>query len=173
MRIIRVDPRSSPSSGNRATLSVNVDVANGTFWQSSRLLDAMVASCDLRTPQDLIALSYKALSNWDKALLKKDLKRFRHLEVEAHHRGKDRHGRATVDVYKIDRFVPQTAYDRQMEKQQRDQNGNVISTRRITIAQYFKEGYNIKLQHGLPLVKTTKGEHIRATLLYSNRTHAN
>ena len=125
--------------GGKARLSVNIDVANGTFWTETALHTAAVLLTGRRDPSDLI----NALRQGEKGRSGQDLKKMRKLHVVAKHRG------GQEDYFVIDRFVYQSARDAKFEK-----DGKMVS-----IYDHFAKTYNVRLQFPeLPLVKATKGK---------------
>jgi eukaryotic translation initiation factor 2C len=134
MRIVHTGP------GNQGRLSINIDVANGTFWTESPLLNAAVALTGKRDPNDLLVTLQK---QGEKGRAATDLKKMRKLHVVTKHRG-----RSELDKYVIDKFNYVSARDMKFE-----QDGKMIS-----IYDYFMKKFNIRLQFpDLPLVKVTKG----------------
>lgn len=124
---------------NKARLSVNVDVANGTFWTESPLHIAAVAITGRRDVPDLIA----GLRQGEKSRAAIEMKKMRKLHVVAKHRG------GKLDYYVIDRFHFQSARDYKFEK-----DGKSVS-----VYDYFAKEFNVRLQFPeLPLVKMTKGK---------------
>ena len=124
------------SASSRAHLSVNVDVANGTFWTESALHDAAVALAGRRDVSDLV----NALKHGSESSAGRALKKMRKLHVVSSH----------VRIsYVIDRLVFQSARDYKFDK-----DGKMTS-----IYDYFAQQYNYRLKHPeLPLVKMTKGK---------------
>ncbi|TKA80235.1 hypothetical protein B0A55_04157 [Friedmanniomyces simplex] len=126
--------------GKQACLTINVDVANGTFWKELPVHQAAMQLTGRRDINDLI----NALKQGEGSRTAQDLKKMRKLHVVAKHRGKD-----TVDDYVIDRFVYKGARDHKFDK-----DGKMIS-----VYDHFASTYNIRLQFpDLPLVKMTKGK---------------
>lgn len=128
-------------AGLPASLSVVVDVANGTFWTSQPLTQAASYLTGRGNISDLV----NSLRQGDRGPVAEALrKRMKNLRVLAKHRGKGR-----VDEYVIDRFVYQSARDYRFEK-----DGKLVS-----LYEYYVKQYNIRLQYpDLPLVKMTKGK---------------
>ena len=65
-------------------LSVNVDVANGTFWRSQELSRAISQAFNCQ-PAQFAATFKNSLRDWRGSLLKKDLRRFKRVGVSATH----------------------------------------------------------------------------------------
>ncbi|KAK3109735.1 Protein argonaute, partial [Teratosphaeriaceae sp. CCFEE 6253] len=125
----------------QACLTVNVDVANGTFWKELPVHLAAVQLTGCRDANDLA----QALKQGEKSRRGMDLKKMRKLHVTAKHRGKD-----TIDDYVIDRFVFQSARDFKFERE---------PGKWISVYDFFATQYNIRLSYpDLPLAKMTKGK---------------
>ncbi|PIA98245.1 Protein argonaute [Cercospora beticola] len=127
-------------------LSVNMDVANGTFWQAIPLVQAAVLFCGARDPADLAAQLNRG---GEKGLKGKQLKRMRKLHVMAKHRGK-----AELDEYVIDSFIYISPKDYKV--QVTDPSGKEVE---MTLYSFFMKKYSVTINYsGLPLVKMTKGK---------------
>ncbi|KAK4999709.1 Protein argonaute [Elasticomyces elasticus] len=131
-------------------LSVNVDVANGTFWTASLLHVAARELCRARDEAALI----NALrpTNTPKGLRDSAafalLKRFRKLRVICKHRGAQHR-----DEHVIDKFLPQNA--REYEFELHDKATNTRS--KTSLYNYFSLKYSIRLEFpDLPVFRTTK-----------------
>ena len=134
MRIVHTGP------GNQGRLSINIDVANGTFWTESPLLNAAVALTGRKDPNDLLVTLQKQGEHGRTAT---DLKKMRKLHVVAKHRGGSEY-----DNYVIEKFIYKGARDMKFEK-----DGKLTS-----VYDYFAKNFNIRLSYpDLPLVKMTKG----------------
>ncbi|KAI8939451.1 hypothetical protein NX059_003228 [Plenodomus lindquistii] len=122
-------------------LSVNVDVANGTFWRAQKLTKAVTDAFGC-TGQQFAATFKNSLRDWKNSVLKKDLRRFRKVGVTATH--------VTPHTqWTIDEFV---AYDVNTAKFPDPDD----RTKSISVAQYFKTKYNMNVMPGVPVVKMTK-----------------
>ena len=134
MRIVHGGPSA------KARLSINVDVANGTFWTESTVSNAALA---LTGKRDMNDLTNALRSQGDKGRAGQDLRKMRKLHVVANHRG------GAEDKYVIEKFVYTGARDHKFEK-----DGHMVS-----IYDYFAKSFNIRLQFpDLPLCKMTKGK---------------
>ncbi|KIV99831.1 uncharacterized protein PV09_08501 [Verruconis gallopava] len=134
-------------------LSVNVDVANGTFFMQMDLIDCATQVCRARNVDDFRSMFEKSRGNWHKSNMYKFLKSFTHVSVLKKY---DVQGRKEVKVYK---FLPKDPYEAQFKKEERDNQGNVIASRTVSIAEYFKQKYNLSCKRGLPVVELSrKGE---------------
>lgn len=126
--------------GASARLSINIDVANGTFWTESTVTNAALALTGRRDMNDLITA---LRSQGEKGFAGQTLKKMRKLHVVASHRG------GAKDKYVIERFVYQGARDVKFEK-----DGKTIS-----VYDYFAKEFNLRLQFpDLPLCKMTRGK---------------
>ncbi|KAJ4348243.1 Protein argonaute [Didymosphaeria variabile] len=121
-------------------LTVNVDVANGTFWRSQPLGRALTQSFGNCTPQQFAARFQEAQRNWSHHMLKKDLRRFKRVGVTATH--------VTPHVqYTIEEFANKDVNEATFK----DKDGI-----ELTLRQYFQKKYNLNLMTGVPVVKMTK-----------------
>ena len=122
-----------------AKLSINLDVANGTFWIESQLHVAALALTGRRDFNDLVLGARQG----EKGSTGQALRKLRKLHVTAQHRG------GTIDAFVIDRLIYQSAREYKFEK----------DGQKISIYDYFARTYNVRLQHPeLPLVKMTRGK---------------
>jgi eukaryotic translation initiation factor 2C len=123
------------------SLSVNVDVANGTFWRSQELTRAVGQVFNCGPPQ--FAASFKAaLRDWKGSMLKKDLRKFKRVGVST------THTKPPVQ-WTIDEFVPMDATAATFP----DPDDR---SKKISVARYFKKKYNINCTVGIPVVRMTK-----------------
>ncbi|KAF2444106.1 eukaryotic translation initiation factor 2C 2 [Karstenula rhodostoma CBS 690.94] len=120
-------------------LTVNVDVANGTFWRAQELGRALTQSFNLSAPQ-FAARFQREQSDWRNSPLKKDLRRFKRVGVSATH--VTPHTQYTIEEF-TDKDVNQATFT--------DKDSNTI-----TLREYFYKKYNITLMTGVPVVKMTK-----------------
>jgi eukaryotic translation initiation factor 2C len=126
-------------------LSVNVDVANGTFFNSGPLQLVAQNLIGARSTNDLI----QACRQGEHSRAGKGLKRLRKLHVTAHHRG------GTEDAYVIDRISHQSAKDSKFTALDEKTNKEYTTT----VYDYFLKKFNVRLQYpDLPVVKMTKGK---------------
>jgi eukaryotic translation initiation factor 2C len=124
---------------NSARLSINVDVANGTFWTESLLHNTAVKLTGRRDVNDLVISLQRGGESSREG---KALKKLRKLHVIAHHR------RGEVDEYVVEKLIYKSAKDAKFEK-----DGKMVS-----IYDYFAKEFNVRLQYpDLPLVKATRG----------------
>ncbi|WPG97800.1 Hypothetical protein R9X50_00058100 [Acrodontium crateriforme] len=123
-------------------LSVNIDVANGTFYKQQPLVLAAQQMTGARDVNDLIA----QLKKGPNSPAASAMKRLRKCHVTASHRGaKSKAG--TLDEYVIGNILYKSAKDHFFVK----------DGKKISVAQYFAAEYNIRLQHpDLPLIETAK-----------------
>jgi len=129
--------------GQPARLTVNLDVANGTFWTEQPL---HLACVQLTGRTDVPGLIAALRQGGDNSRAGQEIrKRMRKLHVVAKHRKQG--NMKTVDDYVIERFIYQSARDHKFEK-----DGKMIS-----VYDYFVKEHNVRLQFpDLPLVKMTK-----------------
>ncbi|CAI6339047.1 unnamed protein product [Periconia digitata] len=120
------------------SLSVNVDVANGTFWRPQELGRALLQAFNCTQPQ-LAQRFREAKQDWKKSTFRRDLRRFKHVGITSIH--------GTPQQWTIDEFVPMDVNDAKFE----DPDG-----RQISLMQYFQQKYGKNLAPGFPVVKVTK-----------------
>lgn len=123
------------------SLSVNVDVANGTFWRAQELTRAVgqVFNC---SPQQFQTRFKQARSDWRNSHLKKDLRVFKRVGVSTTHL------KGEQAMWTIDDFEPRDASEVSFSDPD-DRSKN------ITIARYFKQKYNVNCMPGQsPLPKS-------------------
>ncbi|KAK5114285.1 hypothetical protein LTR62_002536 [Meristemomyces frigidus] len=140
--------RIAHKGGNVACLSINVDVANGTFWKQLTLPIAAVQLCGSRDANDLSYSLRQGVKDGVKVGPQsrhfQALKKMSKLHVEAKHRNQKE-----TDKYVIERFLTQNSREYKFEK-----DGKMVS-----VYDYFARTYNIRLQYpDLPVVKMTKGK---------------
>ncbi|KAH7394184.1 Piwi domain-containing protein [Phaeosphaeria sp. MPI-PUGE-AT-0046c] len=123
------------------SLSVNVDVANGTFWRAQELTRAIgqVFNC---SPQQFVQRFNQARGNWNKSQLKVDLKVFNRVGVSNTHTNPP--VKWTIDGFEP-RDATQVTFPDPADRSQQ-----------ITIARYFKQKYNVNCMPGIPVVRMTK-----------------
>jgi eukaryotic translation initiation factor 2C len=126
----------------KASLSINVDVANGTFWRAQELTRAVqqVFGCNL--PQFIQRVT-TAKADWKNSHMKRDLGRFKRVGVTAFH------NQNALTQWTIAEIVPKDCYEASFPDP--DSPG-----RNISLFQYYRTKYNITLSKGLPVVKVTK-----------------
>lgn len=137
--------------GRPACLSVNVDVANTTFWIASPLhivASQLLGSRDI--PSMVAAMRPKGNQGVSPALTM--LNALRRVRVTATYRSKAM-GAKEPDEFVIDKFLPIRARDKTFTA--RDKNGKEYPT---NVEEYMTSKYQTRLQYpDLPLVKMTKG----------------
>lgn len=123
------------------SLSVNVDVANGTFWRAQELTRAIgqVFNC---TPQQFVQRFRQACGDWRRSTLKQDLKVFNRVGVSSTHT-------TPPTQWTIEGFEPRDATQVTFPDP-------ADRSKQITIARYFKQKYNVTCMPGIPVVKMTK-----------------
>ncbi|KAF2087202.1 Piwi-domain-containing protein [Saccharata proteae CBS 121410] len=141
----------------KPSLSVNVDVANGTFFTTYNLRDSCCHM--LGTNPEEFNYTWQKLRDdlhWERSSMKKALQRFAKVGIYVLHRGKDDDPADPHPTFVIDKIIPVTAEQHRFEVTTRDNNGEVLKREWVTMREYFKRKYNLVLQSGLPLVKMTK-----------------
>ncbi|KAH3910556.1 hypothetical protein HBI56_202860 [Parastagonospora nodorum] len=123
------------------SLSVNVDVANGTFWRAQELTRAVgqVFNC---SPPQFQQRFKEACRDWRGSHMKKDLRVLRRVGVSTTHLKEP--VQWTIDDF-VDMDVNQASFPDPDD-----------SSKKITIAKYFKTKYNITCMPGIPVVRMTK-----------------
>jgi eukaryotic translation initiation factor 2C len=117
------------------SLSVNVDVANGTFWRSQELTRAVgqVFNCN---PAQFAARFRQAKANWKMSQLKKDLRVFRRVGVSTTHTKEP-------TQWTIEDFVDMDANEAKFPDPDDRTGGKTIS-----VATYFQKKYSITVLQG-------------------------
>lgn len=160
---------------SQKSLSVNVDVANGTFWRSQELArvssNPNCSSLEYYTdspqaigqifgisPPQFIQRFKEAKRDWRRSMMKRDLGALRRVGVTATHT-------TPPTQWTIDEIVPMDALEAKFADPD-DRRFDVPDKQRkqISVAAYFKAKYNMVLQAGLPVVKMTKK--IRGSAVY-------
>ncbi|GME33790.1 Eukaryotic translation initiation factor 2 [Neofusicoccum parvum] len=140
--------RIATNPNNRPCLTVNVDVANGTFFQESSLHDACMQMLNIPNAQAFHTSFQSALRNWDKSVMKTNLKRLSKVRVFVNHRLDNETGEPPV--FMIEKIMSRTPQDHRIEIRDGEKR------EWLTVADYFRRKYQIVLKAGLPLVKMTK-----------------
>lgn len=125
----------------KKSLSINVDVANGTFWRAQELTRAIGQAFGC-TPPQFSVLFKAALKDWNKSILKRDLRKFKKVGVSTLHTKEP-------TQWTIDEFV-------NMDASMATFPDPEDRTRRISVAQYFKQKYKVICIPNVPVVKMTK-----------------
>ncbi|KAF1843981.1 eukaryotic translation initiation factor 2C 2 [Cucurbitaria berberidis CBS 394.84] len=131
------------------SLSVNVDVANGTFWRAQELTRAIgqVFNC---TPPQFSQRFKEAKRDWKNSILKKDLRRFKRVGVSTTHT-------KTPTQWTIDEFVNMDANEATFpDPDDRQPDVDPRRLRQISVSSYFRQKYNINCMPGVPVVRMTK-----------------
>lgn len=127
-----------------ALLSVNVDVANGTFFCKMDLIDHIKAQLNAKDDAD-VQRQFRDARNektgFKNSAFFKKLKPLQKLKVEAKHREAE---------FTIKRFV-----DKDPTEHKFDKDGKQVS-----VARYFQLVYNKSIRSGFPLVETNRGEYL-------------
>jgi eukaryotic translation initiation factor 2C len=115
------------------SLSVNVDVANGTFWRAQELTRAVgqIFNC---SPQQFQMRFKEARRDWRGSHLKKDLRALRRVGVSTTHLKEP--ARWTIDDFEnLD--VNEASFSDPDDR-----------SKKITVAKYFKTKYNVTCMPG-------------------------
>lgn len=140
-----------------AKLSVNVDVANTTFWAAQSL---PVVAMNLCNKNDIPTLIHSMKPPPDKSQSKDFmmLRRLRRLRVSCEHRNLNTDKIvADPDRYIIERFENRPATEIQFDYE----NPVTKKPEKISVARYMQIRYNKRIQWtGLPMMVTTKGSYI-------------
>ncbi|GAB7357459.1 hypothetical protein MBLNU459_g0002t1 [Dothideomycetes sp. NU459] len=137
-----------------SSLTVNVDVANGTFWTAGPLWQTVIAVARLRGEAEIgNILSDRARNQFN------ELKRLRKLHVYCNHRkSKNKDGTRCRDEYVIDRFLNKDATTHMLDMKDRPQ---------VSVAQYFLDTHNMRLRNPKwPVIQMTKKAVLPLELLY-------
>jgi eukaryotic translation initiation factor 2C len=132
------------------SLSVNVDVANGTFWRTQDLLRAVTQVFNIHDDNQFSSRWLEAKRDWKKSQLRKDLARFNRIQVTAFHT-------TPGQQWTIDKITQLDASEAKMpDPDDRRPGVEPKNLRQISLLQYFRSKYNINLRPKLPMVKMTK-----------------
>ncbi|KAH6511572.1 hypothetical protein HBI81_243350 [Parastagonospora nodorum] len=125
----------------KRSLSINVDVANGAFWRAQELMHVVrqIFNC---TPSQLQQRFKEACRDWRGSQMKKALHVLRRVGVSTTHLNEP--VQWTIDDF-VDMDVNQASFPDPDD-----------SSKKITIATYFKGKYNIICMPGIPVVRMTK-----------------
>jgi eukaryotic translation initiation factor 2C len=148
------------------SLSINVDVANCTFYCDGPLTEIARRFLGVATIADMSAEYIKAAKpyqnnresdqKWRNSRMYQVFKRLRKVKISyVHHKPKDGQ---KPEEYMIETILQKDPTEHKFSQEQKDPQGNVISKKEVTVAAYFKQKYGWTAQHVLPLVKTTKGD---------------
>ncbi|EON65194.1 hypothetical protein W97_04431 [Coniosporium apollinis CBS 100218] len=135
-------------------LSVNVDVANGTFYTESKLHDAVVNFCNKRDLADFAAefARQRRENRWRGGPLQTSLKRLLKVGVRVEYRNQ----KGGPQDFIISRFVDKTPSEAKFKIEERDENGDVTSSRETNVLEYYRNKYEVILNNNLPVVEMTK-----------------
>lgn len=133
-------------------LSINVDVANGTFFTAMPVLQMARELCRARTDQELSQMFKNTKKNWHGSPMHRFLNSLKHVTVlKKHMPAKDGN---SAPEFKIHRFVNKDPYEVTFTL---DKEANT----KTTVAAYFKKQYNITCMKDVPCIELTKkGEHV-------------
>jgi eukaryotic translation initiation factor 2C len=135
---------------HKKSLSINVDVANGTFWRSQELIKAVLAAFGFSAPQlQQRFKDAKSDATWKKSYLRKDLARFKRVGVTATHNPK------APTQWTIEQFVNKDCHEAQVPDPD-DHNPVENLRRKVSLYDYYKKKYGVTLMPGVPVVQMTK-----------------
>lgn len=128
------------------TLSINIDVANGTFFNHTQFHILAQKMVNARDTNDLIQL----LRQGERGRGAQGLKKLRRLHVTARHRGRE-----VFDKYVVDKVLfGVSARDHKFQTE--DPNGKEVT---VNVQQYFLNKFNVRLVYpDLPVIKMTRGK---------------
>jgi len=133
-----------------ATLSVNMDVANGTFLSKMDLFDLVKIFAMARDDAELMNMFHNGTKDgqhkWKYSTLYQRIKVLQKIKVVAKHRAGE---------YTIKRFAPVDCTGHSFEK----------DGQKITVLQYFRRQYGRNVLTDIPLVETTKNEFLPMDVL--------
>ncbi|TID14019.1 Piwi-domain-containing protein [Venturia nashicola] len=146
-------------------LSINVDVANGTFFTAMPVLQMAQELCRGNSTNEVSMLFNRSKANWHSSPLHRFLKALKHVTVlKKHMRGKDGN---PAPEFKIHRFLDKDPYEITFDV---DKEAKTKST----VAAYFKKQYNITCLRDMPCIELTKkGEYapIETLLIPQNQRY--
>jgi eukaryotic translation initiation factor 2C len=139
---------------NGPALSVNVDVANGTFFTTMPLPDMARELTRARNVQDLSNMFVQAKRNWHTSSMYRMLKCLTHVTViKRHMPGKNGEN---APEFKIHRFHKKDPWEVTFKEKTFDAAGNQTGEKTVTVAEYFMRKYQIQCARNLPTVELTK-----------------
>ncbi|ORY12741.1 Piwi domain-domain-containing protein [Clohesyomyces aquaticus] len=131
-------------------LSVNVDVANGTFWRAQELPRAIQQVFNQNLPQFQTSF-INAKRDWKRSQLRKDLGRFKRLGVTA------THNKEALTQWTIDSFVEKDCHEATFpDPDDRREGVEPKNLRQISVYAYYKTKYGIECIPRVPVVRMTK-----------------
>jgi eukaryotic translation initiation factor 2C len=148
-------------------LSVNVDVANGTFFSTMGLIDMMRNLCRVRNTEDLVSMFAQAVQrDWRGSPMYRYLRALTHVTVTKRHMPAK--GDGPIPEFKIHKFSNKDPYNTFFNIVSKDNNGQEIGKGiKTSVADYFRQKYNIHATRGLPCVELTKkGDMVPADALH-------
>ncbi|KAF2278534.1 Piwi-domain-containing protein [Westerdykella ornata] len=126
-------------------LSINVDVANGTFWRPQELLRAACQVFRCSSAPQFIQIVKDARRDWKNSYVRRDLARFNRVGVSDFHRKDTRNQWTIAEICQKDAHEATFIDPDDPEKK-----------REISVYNYYKKKYGITLTSGIPVVKVTK-----------------
>jgi len=134
--------------GVPATLSVNVDVANGTFWTEGPLVNSAMALMQVSNVPTMI----NSLRDGRDGPAFRALAKMKRLHVYINHKNQtaSKGKEFVIDYFKLNSARTETF---------KTMDPNTNKEKETTYMTYFQEKYNVRLQHpDLPLVVMTAGK---------------
>jgi eukaryotic translation initiation factor 2C len=132
-------------------LIMNVDTATCCFWQAGTLMELAINM--IKNVNNAQQLSGVIDRHGVKSI--KELRRLKKVQFFTKYRKSDS-DRSSRKTFTVEGFEEKTAKNTFFDMRRRDDNGNEV-IRNISVADYYLETYNIRLNYpGLPLVKTRK-----------------
>ncbi|KAF2470296.1 eukaryotic translation initiation factor 2C 2 [Lindgomyces ingoldianus] len=131
------------------SLSVNVDVANGTFWRAQELARAIQQVFNQNLPQFQTNFLH-AKRDWRHSQLRKDLSRFKRLGVTA------THNKENLTQWTIEEICQQDCHEASFTDPDDKRDIEDKLKRKITVYKYYKQKYGIECIPRVPVVKMTK-----------------
>jgi eukaryotic translation initiation factor 2C len=137
-------------------LSVNVDVANGTFFSTMSLIEMMRNLCRVRNIGELINMFAESVrKDWRGSPMYRYLRALTHVTVTK--KNMPALGDRPEPEFKIHKFSSKDPYDTFFNLVRVDDNGQEAGQgAKISVADYFRQKYSIHATRGLPCVELTK-----------------
>ncbi|KAF2018363.1 eukaryotic translation initiation factor 2C 2, partial [Aaosphaeria arxii CBS 175.79] len=141
-----------PTLINQGTkgLSLNVDVANGTFWRAQELGRSLMQAFDCTYPQLQQRFKEARSKDWRQSYFRRDLTRYRRVGVTAYHK------KGEETQWTIDEICGMDPTEAKFPDPDDKSDVEPKKKRQISVQQYFKDKYKINLAPGLPVARMTK-----------------
>ncbi|KAF8250164.1 Piwi-domain-containing protein [Wilcoxina mikolae CBS 423.85] len=139
-----------PAHGGR--LIMNVDVATACFWKEGTLIELATNMVRIPNPE---ALANEISKQGPKGRIMRDLRRLKKVQFFCTHRLRDQDG-SPKRIYTIEGYEEGNARNTKFSLKRRQTDGSE-TTREISVEDYYRTTYNIRLRYpGLPLIRTRK-----------------